>query len=49
MATALTLLVLMTMILAPVGLLAAPATRSAARRPPDCPPVRYHYGGQQIR
>jgi hypothetical protein len=49
MATVLTLLVLIAMIVVPVALLAAPATRSASRRPPGCAPVRYHYGGQQIR
>ncbi|CAN5647726.1 hypothetical protein BH09ACT7_BH09ACT7_18840 [soil metagenome] len=49
MATVLTLLVLVAMILTPVGLLAAPATRAASRHESPCSPLRYHYGGQRIR
>jgi hypothetical protein len=49
MATALTLMVLIAMIATPFALLAAQATRSASRCPPEPPVVRYHYGGQQVR
>jgi hypothetical protein len=53
MATALTLLVLGALILAPVALLVALAARHTPQthaQPAPCQlPIRHHYGGQRIR